>query len=155
MKSRFIRAVSAPNSWEDHHHLILSLRPVMGIQRAGYQTVQSAGKTCTQTYAHTHAHKHTWGEKERKKTRLWHIWSSQEQLRVSYRCWREAKSQNANERNRERERERKREGHVRVRTPPVLIPSRKLITKLFVDKDFFLKHLKHFKTFENRNENKA
>lgn len=63
MKSRFIRAVSAPNSWEDHHHLILSLRPVMGIQRAGYQTVQSAGKTCT----HTHARKHTWEEKERER----------------------------------------------------------------------------------------
>ena len=55
MKSRFIRVVSSPNLWEDHHHFILSLRPVMGIQREGYQTVQSAGKT--------------------QKTCRWHIWS--------------------------------------------------------------------------------
>lgn len=47
MKSRFICIVSSPNLWEDHHHLILSLRPVMGIQRAGYQTAQSAGKSGT------------------------------------------------------------------------------------------------------------
>lgn len=44
MKSRFICIVSSPNLWEDHHHLILSLRPAMGIQRAGYHTAQSAGK---------------------------------------------------------------------------------------------------------------
>lgn len=52
MKSRFIRVVSSPNLWEDHHHLILSLRPVMGIQRAGYQTVQSAGKIQNVPLAH-------------------------------------------------------------------------------------------------------
>lgn len=52
MKSRFICVVSSPNLWEDHHHLILSLRPVMGIQRAGYQTVQSAGKIQNVPLAH-------------------------------------------------------------------------------------------------------
>lgn len=52
MKSRFICIVSSPNLWEDHHHLILSLRPVMGIQRAGYQTVQSAGKIQNVPLAH-------------------------------------------------------------------------------------------------------
>ena len=52
MKSRFICVVSSPNLWEDHHHLILSLRPVMGIQRAGYQTVQSAGKIRNVPLAH-------------------------------------------------------------------------------------------------------
>lgn len=52
MKSRFICIVSSPNLWEDHHHLILSLRPVMGIQRAGYQTVQSAGKSRNVQLAH-------------------------------------------------------------------------------------------------------
>lgn len=112
MKSRFIRAVSAPNSWEDHHHLILSLRPVMGIQRAGYQTVQSAGKTCAQTRAHTNTRG---GEKE--KTRLWHIWSLPPQLRVNYRCWREAKSRS--ERNRKR-RERTSERQILFMTPPHL-----------------------------------
>ncbi|KAL1269666.1 hypothetical protein QQF64_031955 [Cirrhinus molitorella] len=112
MKSRFIRAVSAPNSWEDHHHLILSLRPVMGIQRAGYQTVQSAGKTCTQTHTYTRSQTHVGRKKREKKTRLWHIWSSPAQLRVSYRCWREAKSQNVNERNRERAREREGDTYV-------------------------------------------
>ena len=52
MKSRFICVVSSPNLWEDHHHLILSLRPVMGIQREGYQTVQSAGKIQNVPLAH-------------------------------------------------------------------------------------------------------
>lgn len=52
MKSRFICIVSSPNLWEDHHHLILSLRPVMGIQRAGYQTAQSAGKSRNVQLAH-------------------------------------------------------------------------------------------------------
>lgn len=52
MKSRFICIVSSPNLWEDHHHLILSLRPVMGIQRAGYQTAQSAGKSRDVQLAH-------------------------------------------------------------------------------------------------------
>lgn len=52
MKSRFICVVSSPNLWEDHHHLILSLRLVMGIQRAGYQTVQSAGKIQNVPLAH-------------------------------------------------------------------------------------------------------
>lgn len=52
MKSRFICIVSSPNLWEDHHHLILSLRPVMGIQRAGYQTAQSAGKSRDVKLAH-------------------------------------------------------------------------------------------------------
>lgn len=45
MKSRFICTVSSLNLWEDHHRLILSLRPAMGIRRAGYQTAQSAGKS--------------------------------------------------------------------------------------------------------------
>jgi len=52
MKSRFICIVSSPNLWEDHHHLILSLRPVMGIQRAGYQTAQSAGRSRSVQLAH-------------------------------------------------------------------------------------------------------
>lgn len=100
MKSRFICAVSAPNLWEDHHHLILSLRPVMGIQRAGYQTVQSAGKTHppthTHTYTHTQTHTHTQGSAQthwKKSWCRWHIWSSMPQLRVSYGCWQGAKSQ--------------------------------------------------------------
>lgn len=66
MKSRFICIVSSPNLWEDHHHLILSLRPVMGIQRAGYHTAQSAGKGCG---------------------RRWHIWTEAPQPGVSDGSW--------------------------------------------------------------------
>lgn len=52
MKSRFICVVSSRNLWEDHHHLILSLRPTLGIRRAGYQTAQSAGKSRDVRLAH-------------------------------------------------------------------------------------------------------
>lgn len=84
------------------------------------------------THTYTRSQTHVGRKREKKKTRLWHIWSLPPQLRVSYRCWQEAKSQNENERNRERERE----GHIHVRTPPVLISSRKLLTKMFVNEGF-------------------